>query len=78
VTGGVVVRGDAVTDLTGWYLFGDYCTGQIWALAPSAPPTEPRVVEIAELGALVAIAAGPEGEVYAVSNSGTVARFTDG
>jgi glucose/arabinose dehydrogenase len=78
VTGGVVVRGDAVTDLTGWYLFGDYCTGQIWALDPSAPPTEPRVVEIAELGALVAIAAGPEGEVYAVSNSGTVARFTDG
>jgi glucose/arabinose dehydrogenase len=78
VTGGVVARTDAVTDLAGWYLFGDYCTGQIWALDPSAPPTEPRVVEIAQLGALVAIASGPEGEVYAVSNGGTVARFTTG
>jgi glucose/arabinose dehydrogenase len=78
VTGGVVARGDAVTDLAGWYLFGDYCTGQIWGLDPTAPPTEPRVIEITELDELVAITSSPEGEVYAVSNSGTVARLIDG
>jgi glucose/arabinose dehydrogenase len=78
VTSGVVARTSAVTDLDGWYLFGDYCTGQIWALDPAASASEPRIVEIAELAAVVAIAAGPEGELYAVSNGGTVARFTDG
>ncbi len=76
VTGGTVARGDAVSDLAGWYLFGDYCTGQIWALDPTAPPSEPRVVEIAQLDALATIAEGPEGELYAVSNGGSVARLT--
>ncbi len=75
VTGGVIARSEAVPDLPGWYLFGDYCSGQIWALDPTAPPSEPRVVEIAQLDALAAIAGGPDGDVYAVSNGGTVARF---
>jgi glucose/arabinose dehydrogenase len=78
VTGGVVARSSTVADLAGWYLFGDYCTGQIWALDPAAPASEPRTVEIARLRDLVAISSGPEGEVYAVSNSGTVARLIEG
>jgi glucose/arabinose dehydrogenase len=78
VTGGTVARDDSVPDLAGWYLFGDYCTGQIWALDPTAPPDEPRVVEIAELSGLVAITSGPEAEVYIVSNGGTVARLIAG
>ena len=78
VTGGAVARGDSVPDLAGWYLFGDYCTGQIWALDPNAPPSEPRVVEIAELGGVAAITSGPEAEIYVVSNGGTVARLIAG
>ncbi len=78
VTGGTLVGGDAVADLAGWYLFGDYCTGQIWALDPTAPADQPRVVEIARLEALVALAEGPGDDVYAVSNGGTVARLVPG
>ncbi len=78
VTGGSVARGDAVPDLAGWYLFGDYCTGQIWALDPTAPPTEPRVVEIADLNGLAAISQGPERDLFAVSNGGTVSRIIAG
>jgi glucose/arabinose dehydrogenase len=78
VTGGTVVRGEAVADLTGWYLFGDYCSGQIWALDPASPPEQPRVVELAQLEALSAIVEIPGGDVYAVSNAGTVARMTAG
>lgn len=78
VTGGTVARGDSVPNLAGWYLFGDYCTGQIWALDPNAPPSEPRVVEISELRGLVAITSGPDAEVYVVSNVGTVARLIAG
>lgn len=32
VTGGYVYRGPTLTELTGVYLFGDYCTGIIWSL----------------------------------------------
>ncbi len=78
VTGGTVARGESVPDLAGWYLFGDYCSGQIWGLDPTAPPSEPRVVELAELGGLVALVSGPDREVYAVSNAGTVARLIAG
>ncbi len=78
VSGGAVARGDAVADLRGWYLFGDYCTGQIWALDPTAPPTEPRVVEIAQLDTLVGIDVGPERDLYAVSNGGTISRIIAG
>ena len=78
VTGGTVARSDLAGDLQGWYMFGDYCTGQIWALDSTTPPSEPRVVEIAQLDALVAIAGGPNRDLYAVSNGGTVARLIPG
>jgi hypothetical protein len=33
ITGGYVYRGQAFPDLQGAYLYGDYCSGRIWALA---------------------------------------------
>jgi len=78
VSGGAVARGDAVTTLQGWYVFGDYCTGQIWALDPTAPAGDPRVIEIAQLDALAAVASGPDGDLFVVSNAGTVARLIPG
>jgi hypothetical protein len=32
ITGGFVYRGTAIPDLVGSYVFGDWCTGQVWAL----------------------------------------------
>ncbi|MBP1972422.1 PQQ-dependent sugar dehydrogenase [Cohnella thailandensis] len=32
VTGGYVYRGDAIPALDGWYVYGDYVSGRIWAL----------------------------------------------
>ncbi len=78
VSGGSVSTGDNIAGLQGWYVFGDYCSGQIWALDTTAPPSEPRVIEIAQLDSLVAIAEGPDHDIYAVSNNGTVARFIPG
>lgn len=40
VTGGFVYRGFAMTSLTGKYIYGDFCTGEIWALTP-APSSLP-------------------------------------
>ena len=75
VSGGAVARGEFASDLTGWFVFGDYCSGDIWALDPTAPLDEPRTILVAELDTLVAISTGPDGDLYAVSNAGTVARI---
>ena len=31
ISGGTVYRGDAIASLRGWYLFGDYCNGKVYA-----------------------------------------------
>ena len=75
VSGGAVYRGASIPDLVGWYVYGDFCSGRIWGYDPTSPADAPVVVELAQLGNLVAIAVGPDGELYAVSNAGTIARF---
>ncbi len=76
VSGGAVYRGDVITDLFGWYVYGDFCSGQIWAYDPTSQPDSPIIIELAQLGNLAAIAVGGEGDLFAVSNAGTVSRFS--
>jgi glucose/arabinose dehydrogenase len=35
VTGGYVYRGSAIPSMYGWYVYGDYCSGEIWAVNPA-------------------------------------------
>jgi glucose/arabinose dehydrogenase len=35
VTGGYVYRGDNLPEIYGWYVYGDYCSGRIWAVNPA-------------------------------------------
>jgi glucose/arabinose dehydrogenase len=42
VTGGYVYRGSAIAALRGWYVYGDYCSGEVWAVsAGAASPATP-------------------------------------
>jgi len=35
VSGGFVYRGGAIPSLYGWYVYGDFCSGKVWAVNPS-------------------------------------------
>jgi glucose/arabinose dehydrogenase len=82
VSGGVVARDSSYHDLNGWYIYGDYCSGIIWALdttsvtsTPTGPAGEPRIIQIATLPALTAIVEGPLGDIYALSLEGSMQRL---
>ena len=36
ITGGYVYRGSDIPALKGWYVFGDFCGGEIWAVSSTA------------------------------------------
>jgi glucose/arabinose dehydrogenase len=70
VIGGVVYRGDAIPALRGAYLFGDYCSGLLWAIdagldGPQAP------ILLAETGrAISSIGLDEDGEVVMTDLAG--------
>ena len=42
VTGGYVYRGTAIPDLKGSYVYGDFCTGEVWSAAARRRPGRRR------------------------------------
>jgi glucose/arabinose dehydrogenase len=76
ITGGYVYRGDAIPELSGAYLFSDYCEGALRALVVSEDGT---VVDEADLGvggdAVVSFAQDAAGELYLLDAAGPVWRI---
>ena len=77
VTGGYVYRGSAIAALEGTYVFGDYCTGDLWGLVRGPDGTAERI----DLGVsvprntLVSFGEDADGELYALSAAGAVYRL---
>ncbi len=68
----MVYRGTAVPALTGFYRFGDFCSGRIWALATDG---EARPVLVAETESAVAsFGVDADGEVYVLRFGGSILR----
>jgi glucose/arabinose dehydrogenase len=72
VTGGFVYRGSAVPDLVGRYVFGDFISGRLFAIAAdSVPGTEPEV--LLETGlAIAAFGESVDGELFVVNYGGSI------
>ncbi|MDR7520446.1 MAG: PQQ-dependent sugar dehydrogenase, partial [Armatimonadota bacterium] len=76
VIGGYVARGAGSPGLIGWYVYGDYCGGQIWGLRERGPGrwTSTRLLEsglrISSFGE------DEEGGLYVVHHEGVVFRIT--
>ncbi len=74
IVGGYTYRGAEQPALDGIYLFGDYCTGTIWAATASEMLTgEARAVPVHDFdGRLVSFGADEAGEIYAVDQRGRI------
>ena len=72
VTGGYVYRGSQVTDLVGYYVFGDFGSGRIFAVAADSP-TGTTPIELVNTGHQIsAFGEGVDGEIYVVDYGGSI------
>jgi len=76
ISGGAVYRGEALPQLDGWFVYADYCTGTIWGFDTALDANDREILELAQGEAIAGIAAGGDGELYAISIIGTVSRLS--
>lgn len=72
VTGGYVYRGPSIPRISGRYVFGDYCSGNVWTLSAGGGGMRRESVRVP---ALTSFGEGLRGELYAVSHEGAIYRF---
>lgn len=75
VIGGYVYRGAAIPELTGAYVYGDFCTGEVRALAAAGSTVvadEPLGITVP---GLVAFGEDTDGELWTLSNQGPVSKI---
>jgi len=69
ITGGYVYRGARFPALQGWYFFGDFVSGRMWALNSSDPQ---QTVQLADMANPAAFAEDAQGELYVLSYQGNI------
>ncbi|MCY4070420.1 MAG: PQQ-dependent sugar dehydrogenase [Chloroflexi bacterium] len=75
ITGGYVYRGGAIPQMEAVYLFGDYCTGRMWAMYRD-PDLNWQAEELANTGmAISSFGEDEAGEIYVIDYSGTIYRI---
>jgi glucose/arabinose dehydrogenase len=75
ISGGARYRGAANATLTGWYVYGDYCSGRIWALAVDDSGKAFDPVRIGAEDQVVTITEDAAGELYVLTLDGPVFRI---
>ena len=80
VTGGYVYRGSAIPALQGWYVYGDYCSGEVWAVASGAayPATPVRLLGTGSGRLISGFGEDEAGRLYLCDLNGTVYRIVAG
>ncbi len=75
VTGGYVYRGEKLPEMQGVYLFGDYCSGRVWATVRAETPSWPYMLWM-ETGRVISSFGQDEaGELYMVDYKGAILRL---
>jgi glucose/arabinose dehydrogenase len=72
VTGGVVYRGQKFLNWQGIYIYGDYCTGNVWGLLREADATWKQMLLFENMGQISSFAEDEIGEIYLIDHNGSV------
>lgn len=75
ITGGFVYRGQAIEDLQGIYVVGDFVTGGLWALYNNAEGIREPVVLLNAGFNISSFAEDTEGELYLLNFGGSIYRI---
>ena len=78
VTGGVVARDSALPEWAGVYLFGDYCSGEVWGLVRDAAGQWQGSVLYNTGLSVSSFGSGPDGSVYLLHHGGSIFRLERG
>ena len=78
VTGGYVYRGKRIPEMQGHYLYGDFCSGRVWALDTGNLKAGPRIVMLSGKR-ISSFAEDRDGELYLLGYStGRIFRLVSG
>ncbi|MBN1680868.1 MAG: PQQ-dependent sugar dehydrogenase [Anaerolineae bacterium] len=75
VTGGYVYRGEQLPGLQGYYLYGDWCTGTIWAAKQDDSGVWQTAVSLESGRRISSFGEDEAGELYLVDYDGVILRF---
>lgn len=75
VTGGFAYRGKQIAGFAGRYIYGDYCSGTIWSLKMNGGKARTIRRESIKVANLSSFGEDAAGELYAVSQGGTIYRL---
>jgi glucose/arabinose dehydrogenase len=75
ISGGVRYRGAAIPALVGWYVYGDYCAGQVRALKIEDRAVTKELV-LGQAASISAVTEAPDGELLVLSLNGPIYAVT--
>ena len=78
VIGGVVYRGDAIPALRGAYLFGDYCSGKLWAIDAGLEGAQAPILLLETGRQISSIGTDESGEVWITDLGGSLLELVGG
>ncbi|HZM00591.1 MAG TPA: PQQ-dependent sugar dehydrogenase [Planctomycetota bacterium] len=70
ITGGFVYRGQAIPELVGWYVFGDYVTKKLWAIRRAGEGRVEHMALLRESVIMSSFAEDADGELLLVEHLG--------
>jgi len=74
VTGGYIYRGTVLQEIYGWYVYGDYCSGRIWAVNPADTSNPVQLMDSPY--SITSFAELPNGELLVLTFQSAIYRLT--
>ena len=75
ITGGYVYRGSAIPGLVGAYVFGDYCSGEIWYTTATSTAVASKTLLIDSPSSISSFGQDGNGELYVCDLNGAIYKL---